>query len=133
MHETDNANMDNANICPLAHSLTILGDRWSLLVLRDVIEGKHRYGEFSESREGIPSNILASRLRKLVGEGLLKKVAYQERPTRYEYRLTKKGAELLPVLQAFARWGDKYYEVCYAVPDAFLKLTPDQLPIETDE
>lgn len=111
----------------------ILGDRWSLLILRDVIEGKHRYGEFSESREGIPTNILASRLRKLVEEDLLKKVPYQERPTRYEYHLTKKGAGLLPVIQGFAQWGHEYYEECYAVPDAFLNLMPDDLPTIKDK
>jgi DNA-binding HxlR family transcriptional regulator len=94
--------------CPLACSLDILGDRWTLLVLRDLLAGKKRYGELANSPEGIPTNILAERLKRLEEAGLIAAAAYQDRPTRYEYAVTKKGKDLLPTMKSLAEWGLKH-------------------------
>jgi len=94
--------------CALASSLDLVGDRWSLLVVRDLLQGKHTYGELANSREGIPTNILADRLKRLEGAGILVKAPYQERPVRYSYTLTQKGKDLGRVLLAFVRWGTQH-------------------------
>lgn len=92
--------------CPIASTLDVVGDKWSLLVVRDIgLFDKHRNKDFQEADEGIPSNILASRLKQLVEQGLLEKRLYEEHPPRYEYHLTKSGRELLPVIKALAKWG----------------------------
>jgi DNA-binding HxlR family transcriptional regulator len=89
----------------VACSLDIIGDRWTLLVIRDLFAGKHRYGEFLNSPEHIPTNILAERLKRLEGAGLVASVQYSEHPPRYEYQLTDRGRELGQVLDAVATWG----------------------------
>ena len=94
--------------CPISTTLDILGDKWTLLVIRDLFLGKRLYGEFIESPEGIPTNILADRLKRLEAAGLITKEAYQERPVRYAYSLTRKGADLLPVLTEIMRWADRH-------------------------
>src|SRR5215208_4155133 len=94
--------------CPIANMLDLVGDKWSLLVVRDMIHGKGTYGELLDSPEGIPTNILADRLRRLEGAGLIARSAYQERPVRYRYQLTEKGAELGDVLLALVRWGKRH-------------------------
>ena len=94
--------------CPIANTLDLVGDRWSLLVVRDMIHGKATYGELLASPEGIPTNILADRLRRLEGAGLIKRAAYQERPVRYSYQLTGKGRELGGVLLALVEWGKRH-------------------------
>nr|WP_284692102.1 helix-turn-helix domain-containing protein [Pinirhizobacter soli] len=86
----------------------MVGDRWSLLVVRDLLQGKHTYGELADSREGIPTNILADRLKRLEASGILVKAPYQERPVRYSYTLTPKGKDLGNVLLAFVRWGTQH-------------------------
>ena len=91
--------------CPVACTLDVVGDRWSLLIVRDLLAGKHRYGEFLASAEGIPTNILAERLRRLEREGLIERVAYSSRPPRFEYQLTDAGRELGKPLLELARWG----------------------------
>lgn len=92
--------------CPIASTLDVVGDKWTLLVIRDIgLFNKHRNKEFQDADEGIPSNILASRLKQLVQRGLVEKRLYQERPQRYEYHLTKPGRALLPVIKAMAKWG----------------------------
>lgn len=93
------------SVCPVACALDLFGDKWTLLVVRDLLAGKRTYGELAESPEGIPTNLLADRLKRLVEAGLLKKRAYQERPPRYEYRLTKSGEGLRQVLGSIAEWG----------------------------
>ena len=95
--------------CPVAAALDVLGDRWTLLVLRDLFWGKSRYGEFTASPEGIPTNILADRLVRLEECGLLSSSPYQDNPPRLEYKITKKGRELLPTLLALAKWGEKHF------------------------
>ena len=80
--------------CPIACALDLLGDKWTLLIIRDLLLGKKRYQEFLESPERIATNILADRLKKIESAGLVIHQAYQQKPVRYEYALTKKGAQL---------------------------------------
>ncbi len=94
--------------CAVANSLEILGDKWTLLVVRDLLHGKRTYGELALSREGIPTNILADRLERLVSAGIVTRTPYQERPVRYAYTLTPKGSALGDVLLAFVRWGKQH-------------------------
>src|ERR1700736_2715632 len=94
--------------CAVANSLDILGDRWSLLVVRDLLHGKHTYGELALSPERIPTNILADRLERLESTGIVTRTPYQQRPVRYSYTLTPKGSALGEVLLAFVRWGKQY-------------------------
>mgnify|MGYP001043693059 FL=1 len=93
--------------CSVARTWSVIGERWTMLVLRECFRGERRYDHF-RSKLGLGSNILNDRLRVLVTEGVLDRVRYQEGPDRYEYRLTPKGADLYPVLLALMAWGDKY-------------------------
>ena len=88
-----------------------MGDKWSLLVIRDLLHGKRMYGEMLESPEGIPTNILADRLRRLELAGIIVSSAYQDRPVRYAYALSEKGKDLGDVLLAFVRWGKRHFRV----------------------
>jgi DNA-binding HxlR family transcriptional regulator len=94
--------------CALANSLDLVGDKWSLLVVRDLLHGKHTYGELAQSQEGIPTNILADRLKRLESAGIITSTPYQQRPVRYTYTLTPKGSALGEVLLAFVRWGKQH-------------------------
>src|SRR5271165_5036795 len=94
--------------CAVANSLDIVGDKWSLLVVRDLLHGKHTYGELALSPERIPTNILADRLKRLESAGIVTSTPYQERPVRYAYTLTPKGSALGDVLLAFVRWGKQH-------------------------
>jgi DNA-binding HxlR family transcriptional regulator len=94
--------------CAVANSLDIVGDRWSLLVVRDLLHGKRTYKELAESPEHIPTNILADRLRRLEHAGIVSREPYQERPVRHAYALTPKGKDLGDVLRAFVRWGKRH-------------------------
>jgi DNA-binding HxlR family transcriptional regulator len=91
----------------IAQTLEIIGDRWTMLILRDVFRGLHRFDEFRLDL-GIARPVLSDRLAKLVDAGILDKVPYQEHPPRYEYRLTPMGTELSPALVALMRWGDHW-------------------------
>src|SRR4029077_15932416 len=88
-----------------ARALEIVGERWTLLIIRDVLLGLHRFDELQESL-GIARNVLTDRLNRLVNEGVLERVLYRERPERYEYQLTKKGLDLNIALTALRQWGD---------------------------
>ncbi|MGN6149205.1 MAG: winged helix-turn-helix transcriptional regulator [Rhizomicrobium sp.] len=94
--------------CSLARSLAVIGDRWTLLVLREAFLRTRRFDEF-EKKLGIARRVLSERLAMLVEEGILKKVPYQENPPRYEYRLTDKGLDLYPVIISLVHWGDRHY------------------------
>ncbi|MFZ1907351.1 MAG: helix-turn-helix domain-containing protein [Steroidobacteraceae bacterium] len=94
--------------CAVANSLDIVGDKWTLLVVRDLLHGKRTYGELANSPERIPTNILADRLKRLEGAAIVASTPYQERPVRYAYALTPKGRALGDVLLAFVRWGKQY-------------------------
>src|SRR5829696_10256739 len=91
--------------CPVAGALDLVGDRWTLLVVRDLLRGKRRYGDLAASAERIPTNILADRLRRLEQAGLVERRQYSERPPRYEYRLTRMGKDLAPAVRILAEWG----------------------------
>jgi DNA-binding HxlR family transcriptional regulator len=97
--------------CSVAQCLEVVGEWWSMLILRDVFLGVTRFDDFQQ-RLGISRNILNQRLNRLVETGVLEKVPYSEHPPRYDYRLTGKGRDLWPVLTAMRQWGDRY-----AAPD----------------
>ena len=101
-------NRPRRSACPLAGALDLIGDRWSMLVIRDLMfRGRSTYCELLRSPEGISTNILAERLRRLEAEGLLEKRVYQERPRRYCYCLTPKGDALRPMMIELVRWGSE--------------------------
>jgi DNA-binding HxlR family transcriptional regulator len=93
--------------CPVARTLDIVGERWTLLVLRDAFNGVRRFEEFA-ARLPIARNVLADRLRTLVEHGILDRKPYQDHPPRYEYRLTPAGMELYPVIVALMQWGNRH-------------------------
>ncbi|MFY4730566.1 winged helix-turn-helix transcriptional regulator [Nitrospira sp. BLG_2] len=95
--------------CPITNVLDLLGDKWTLLVIRDLVLGKRRYQEFLSSPEAMASNILAERLKRLQTGGLIRRRIYQRNPLRYEYVLTQKGKALEPILEAILAWGKKQY------------------------
>ena len=103
--------------CPAACALDIAGDRWTLLVVRDLLRGRSTYGELLASDEGIPTNILADRLRRMEERGLIKAVPYQQRPVRFAYSLTRKGLDLGDVLAAVARWGKRHVRGTRVAPE----------------
>lgn len=94
--------------CPVACALDIVGDRWTLLVIRDLAFGRSRFKDFSASPEGIPTNILAERLQRLQRHGLAEQVPAEDGSLRMGYRLTEKGWSLGPVLKAMRDWGLKW-------------------------
>jgi len=93
--------------CSIARTLELIGERWTLLILRDVFLGTRRFDDLQRNL-GVARNILQSRLERLVDEGVLRRVRYQERPERFEYRLTDKGRDLYPVIVSLMRWGDRW-------------------------
>ena len=93
----------------MANTLDIVGDRWTLLLIRDLLAGKTRFGEFLTSAEKIPSNILADRLKRLEREGLIESSLYSEHPPRSEYHLTADGEELGWAVDALATWGLRHF------------------------
>ena len=94
--------------CPVSNALDVFGDRWTLVIVRDLTFGKTRFGDLAKAPEKVPTNILADRLKQLEAFGVIKRTAYQDRPKRYEYHLTEKGRDLAPVLRAMADWGSKH-------------------------
>ncbi|MDR3650473.1 MAG: helix-turn-helix domain-containing protein [Acidimicrobiales bacterium] len=116
--------------CSVAQCLEVVGEWWSMLVVRDAFLGVSRFDDF-QRRLGISRNILQQRLGRLVDEGVLTRVRYSEHPPRYDYRLTDKGRDLWPVLTAMRQWGDKHaapsgpplqvvHKGCGAIVDAVL-------------
>jgi DNA-binding HxlR family transcriptional regulator len=95
-------------VCSIARALEVLGDRWTILVIRDAFMGVRRFEDFQRSL-GVARNVLSERLTRLVDEGVLERRRYQERPERFEYRLTQKGLDLWPVTMALLQWGDRHY------------------------
>lgn len=113
--------------CPIASSLDVIGDKWTLVIIRDMAFGKSRFSDFLTSGEGIRRNILTDRLKRMEAGGLIRKALYQSRPDRYEYRLTRMGADLLPAIQHLALWGRRYLPHVYAPPEDLLAWTPEML------
>jgi DNA-binding HxlR family transcriptional regulator len=97
--------------CSIAQCLEVVGEWWSMLILRDIFLGVTRFEDLCQ-RLGISRNVLTDRLDHLVGHGVIERQAYQDHPVRYDYRLTEKGRDLWPVLVAMREWGDRY-----AAPD----------------
>jgi DNA-binding HxlR family transcriptional regulator len=105
--------------------VSCVGERWTLLIVRDVFLGLRRFDQFQESL-GIARNVLTDRLNRLVEEGILERVRYSERPERYEYRLTGKGRELNIALTALQQWGDKHLS---EKPPRILRRKADKKPV----
>jgi DNA-binding HxlR family transcriptional regulator len=97
----------NNETCPVARSVDLVGDRWSLLIVRDAFDGMHRFGDFQRSL-GVARNILADRLRRLVEAGILETQPASDGTAYEEYVLTTKGESLFPILVAFRQWGERY-------------------------
>jgi DNA-binding HxlR family transcriptional regulator len=114
--------------CPIANTLDLIGDKWTLLVVRDLLfTDKRLYTELLQAEEGIPSNILADRLKRLEQAQLLQKVQYQHNPVRYEYRLTPKGEDLFAVLKAMIEWGNRHLPGTNTPPPGFLQHFEEQI------
>ena len=94
--------------CSIARSLEVLGDRWTILVMREAFMRVRRFDDFQRNL-GVARNVLTDRLGRLVDEGILERVPYQDRPARFEYRLTEKGLDLWPVMVTLMQFGDRYY------------------------
>ena len=110
--------------CPIAGALDLLGDRWTLLVIRDVLfYEKRRFAEFLASPEGIATNILAERLERLEACGLIRPRRYQTRPPRVEYQPTQRARDLVPLLRELIRWGQKHVPGTARRPPAGVRTT----------
>ncbi|MBS0482893.1 MAG: helix-turn-helix transcriptional regulator [Proteobacteria bacterium] len=110
--------------CLIARTMAIIGDRWTMLIIRDCFAGVRRFDEFQE-RLGISRTIVADRLALLTDEGVLEKRAYQQRPVRHEYRLTAKGLDLYPTLLTLFDWGRRHYPMETGLPVIHRHLTCD--------
>jgi DNA-binding HxlR family transcriptional regulator len=97
----------DSQICSVARSLELIGERWTILIIRDAFLGVRRFDDFQRSL-GIARNVLQGRLERLVDNGILERVRYQERPARFEYKLTEKGLDLWPVVVSLLSWGDRH-------------------------
>lgn len=101
--------------CSVARSLAILGDRWTLLIIRSAFLQVRRFADL-QAQLGVPKHVLSTRLKRLVDDGILQKVAYQTAPPRYEYKLTEKGRDLYPVILTLVAWGDKWLDGGHGAP-----------------
>jgi DNA-binding HxlR family transcriptional regulator len=97
----------DTQVCSVARTLEVMGDRWTMLIIRNVFLGLRRFDDL-QSNLGIARNVLSDRLGRLVDDGILERRRYQERPERFEYRLTDKGIDLWPVMVSLMKWGDRH-------------------------
>jgi DNA-binding HxlR family transcriptional regulator len=104
-----------ARVCSVARTLDVVGEKWSLLAIREVFLGSLKFNEIQENT-GAPRDILADRLRKLVDDGVMERVLYQEHPPRFEYRLTAAGKDLFAAITVLREWGDRH---CGVPPGTF--------------
>lgn len=109
--------------CPIASSLDLIGDRWTMVILRDLINGKSRYSEFLASPERITTNILADRLERMEAAGLITRAPYQERPVRYAYELTEMGHGLHPTLRELCSWANRFIPGTWTPPTRFMDVS----------
>ncbi|MGF7171964.1 DNA-binding HxlR family transcriptional regulator [Sphingobium xanthum] len=107
--------------CPIATTLDIVGDRWTLVILRDLLTGKSRYSQFLTSPERITTNVLADRLEKMEAAGLVARSPYQQRPIRNDYRLTEMGRALHPMLRDMCRWANQHIPGTWTPPESFMR------------
>ena len=120
--------MDFRSECPIASALDILGDKWSLLIVRNAMLGARSFSDFLAAPEKIATNILSERLERLQAWGIMEPVEPRSgRRARGSYRLTRAGAELLPILQAVARWGETHLPQRRTTPPWFREATPEDL------
>jgi DNA-binding HxlR family transcriptional regulator len=105
----------------------LAGDKWSLLVVRDLLRGRSTFSELADSPEGIPTNILADRLKKLEKAGVLLRTPYQKGPVRYSYRLTERGRDLRNVLSAVIRWSKKHIADVRTFADLDFEMKPSRI------
>ena len=110
--------------CPIATTLDLVGDRWSLVILRDMINGRKRFSEFLQAPERITTSVLTDRLEQMEAAGLVARTAYQQPPPRFEYVLTPKGEGLLPVLQEICRWANRFMPETWVPPESFMARKP---------
>ncbi|KAB7615487.1 helix-turn-helix transcriptional regulator [Amylibacter sp. SFDW26] len=106
--------------CPISTSLEVIGDKWTLILIRDMLCGKKRYGDFLDSPEKITTNILASRLSDMERYGLVTKQLYNKRPKRFEYVLTPMGSALKPIVQSMCIWGNSFFPETWVPPKSFM-------------
>lgn len=122
-------NLNEINVkrsgCPISCALEAFGDKWTILIIRDLLAEPKRFKDFENSPEHIPTNILASRLKKLEHLGFIDRELYQEKPKRYEYSLRQKGRDMIPILQSMAKWAMKYECDVGSPPDRFWHMTPE--------
>ena len=107
--------------CPIANSLEVIGDTWTLVILRDMINGKSKFQEFLASPELITPSVLTKRLRAMEDGGLIMQHEYSQRPKRNEYRLTQMGEDLWPILRQICLWGNEHIEGTWVAPEKFMK------------
>jgi DNA-binding HxlR family transcriptional regulator len=120
-------NTARRSLCPISTTLEILGDRWTLLIVRDLMfKGKKTYGEFLQSDEKIATNILADRLLILERAGIIKKTAFPGNKVKNLYQLTAKGIDLMPTLFEIILWGEKYFEISEAARGLIARLRKDR-------
>jgi len=112
--------------CPVSYALDLLGDKWTFLIIRDLVEGKQFYKDFLNSKEGIATNILSDRLKKLEGNGLIESRVYEKLKTRKAYSLTPKGKDLIPVLVELIVWSDTHHEGLAVSRDFISKANTDR-------
>ena len=105
--------------CPITTSLDIFGDKWTLVIVRDMLNGKSKFNEFLDSPERITSSVLTKRLEAMTLHGLATKRPYQTHPARHRYFLTKKGAALGPVLLKMSEWAGQFYKATWDLPEGF--------------
>jgi len=106
--------------CPISYALDFFGDKWTFLIIRDfVFDGKKFYSDFLKSKEGIATNILSDRLKKLENNGVIASKVYEKLKTKKEYVLTEKGKQLIPVLVEMMLWSSKYNKEL-AIPQTFI-------------
>ncbi len=124
--------------CSVARALSVLGDRWTMLILRNAFMGIHRFDDFQRSL-GLTRHVLSERLKRLVEHGILVKVPYVERQERFEYRLTDKGLDLYPIMLSMIQWADKWMDMGLGKPIEFThkhcgkKMIPRMVCSECDE
>lgn len=118
--------------CPVARTLDLIGDRWSLLIVRDMLLGSSKFQQFLASPENIPTNVLSSRLKLLETTGLIKASLYQRHPPRFAYTLTDKGKKLASVVRAIAEWGESSIANCHHAPP-FLQIQSGPRSVRSGE
>ena len=113
--------------CPVSYALDFIGDKWTLLIIRDMMEGKSFYKDFLNAKEGIATNILSDRLKKLESHEIIQSQVFEQRKTMKQYTLTRKGKDLIPVVVEMMIWSDKYKDQL-AVSDEFIRKAKSDRP-----